>query len=439
MGTTENKFGVAFSGGGYRATTYHIGTMRALHRLRVLDKIDVLATNSGGSIAGAYYTLHAKNKAYPEIEKGLLAGLRKNTVARAFLQPRCLLGAIYVLGMIVLIGFSFAFWHPLITSGILVAYILSIVFFQFTIFPISLGIQQAYSWLFFKNKKMGDLSDRPELVMNATNVETGKLWSFSKRKMDDATYTNLNPPILFKTENFPISVAVSASSCVPFAFNPVRIGKKYFVNKNDASLVHPYLVDGGVYDNQGIHKLIQDPSSYNCKIILVSDAGTGVKWKSGQKNVITVLMRMLDILMLRIKNMQMIAGVFENTNNIQAHREIGYFSLSMKPQDTIPFFIKLFRKGQLTKLMIDAQRLEGQENQPDEFLITQVKRNILWSEIEAMMPTAEELALAQSVGTNLIPLGESKTNALIKHSYCMTHIFMRLYCPSLLNTKPGFS
>lgn len=32
----NQRIGLALSGGGYRATVYHIGTMRALHRLGIL-------------------------------------------------------------------------------------------------------------------------------------------------------------------------------------------------------------------------------------------------------------------------------------------------------------------------------------------------------------------------------------------------------------------
>ena len=34
------KIGLALSGGGYRAAAYHLGTLRALYKLGVLDMID---------------------------------------------------------------------------------------------------------------------------------------------------------------------------------------------------------------------------------------------------------------------------------------------------------------------------------------------------------------------------------------------------------------
>lgn len=50
MDKRGNKIGLALSGGGYRAAAYHIGTLRALHKLGILDKVDVISSVSGGSI-----------------------------------------------------------------------------------------------------------------------------------------------------------------------------------------------------------------------------------------------------------------------------------------------------------------------------------------------------------------------------------------------------
>ena len=58
MTSDGKKIGLALSGGGYRAAAYHIGALRALHKLGVLDKVDVISSVSGGSIIAACYALH---------------------------------------------------------------------------------------------------------------------------------------------------------------------------------------------------------------------------------------------------------------------------------------------------------------------------------------------------------------------------------------------
>ena len=61
MTNDGKRIGLALSGGGYRAAAYHIGALRALHKLGVLDKVDVISSVSGGSITAASYALHEGN------------------------------------------------------------------------------------------------------------------------------------------------------------------------------------------------------------------------------------------------------------------------------------------------------------------------------------------------------------------------------------------
>ena len=55
------RIGLALSGGGYRAAAFHLGTLKKLNELQILDKVDVLSTISGGSITGAAWCLHEKD------------------------------------------------------------------------------------------------------------------------------------------------------------------------------------------------------------------------------------------------------------------------------------------------------------------------------------------------------------------------------------------
>ena len=50
MDKEVKRIGLALSGGGYRAAAYHIGTLKALRKLGILDKVDVISSVSGGSI-----------------------------------------------------------------------------------------------------------------------------------------------------------------------------------------------------------------------------------------------------------------------------------------------------------------------------------------------------------------------------------------------------
>lgn len=128
----------------------------------------------------------------------------------------------------------------------------------------------------------------------------------------------------------------------------------------------------------------------------------------------------------------MIAGVFDNTENRFRQREIGYFSLGMNANETVTFFIQMFKKGQLTPSVVAAQKLTGREKDPDDVLIQLVKDNIQWAALSKLIPSDQEWKIACAVSTNLTPLSKAQSDALIKHAYVMTFIFMRLYCPSML-------
>lgn len=53
IGGKDCRIGLALSGGGFRAAAFHLGMLRKLHELRLLQCIDLLTCVSGGSIAGA--------------------------------------------------------------------------------------------------------------------------------------------------------------------------------------------------------------------------------------------------------------------------------------------------------------------------------------------------------------------------------------------------
>ena len=54
MARIPNSIGLALSGGGYRASLFHLGVTKRLHELGILQKITHLSSVSGGSIFSAY-------------------------------------------------------------------------------------------------------------------------------------------------------------------------------------------------------------------------------------------------------------------------------------------------------------------------------------------------------------------------------------------------
>lgn len=428
MPSTPNSIGVALSGGGYRATAFHLGTLKKLHEMEILEKVDVISTISGGSITGACYCLHEGG--FERFYNNLYTGLqRKNVVQKILLSwmgLRFLLFIILFLGSFYFLFTPYAWLFPVI----IILLIILLLKFQFSIFPISKRIEQIYDSFFYNKRKLGELPDKPSLVIGSTNLQTAKPFSFSKYWIQDSTYQFMDDPIKFKAADFPIARAVMASSCVPFAFTPVTIDKKFFADSSDADKVHPVLVDGGVYDNQGIHKVMQS-GQYACSIVVTSDAGSGSSGELSFKNTIALLMETVNVFMSRIKKSQMVRNVYDNASTV--NKQIAYFSLGWDVENCIPGFITNLEKKQITQAVIEAHQLKPEwvanpkqyENEITNYLKSRTQYNAI------PKPTAEEKQIARGVGTNLTALSKQKVDCLIKQAEALTELQVKLYCPSL--------
>lgn len=429
MSPNPNGIGVALSGGGYRATAFHLGTLRKLNELGVLSRVDVLSTISGGSITGACYCCWTGN--FDAFYNDLYSGLqKKNVITRILLSW---LGFRFLVFLVLFFGnFYFLFsGQPWVFLGVFTGLILILLRFQFLIFPISNRIEQIYNKFFYNNKTLGHLIDKPNLVMSSTNLQTARPFSFSKERMGDSTYQFLDDPIEFKPMNFPIARAVMASSCVPFAFTPVTIAKEFYLDPAQADKKHPVLVDGGVYDNQGIHKVMQK-GRHTSPYVITSDAGSGSSGELVFKNTLALLGQTVNVFMSRIKNAQMARNVYDHCSSI--NKEIAYFSLGWDVENCIPGFIKNLQKKQIPLSVIERHALKAEwVESPMQYkteITAHLKKNIGYDELEK--PSDEEKKIARKVKTGLSSLSKKKVDCLIKQAMALTAVQVKLYCPSIL-------
>ncbi len=429
MSTTPNKIGVALSGGGYRATAFHLGTLKKLHELGILNKVEIMSTISGGSITGACYCTH--NGDFKTFYESLYQGLQtKNVISKVLLSWigfRMLLIAFALLGSFYFLFTPYAWLFPLVW----IIVILLLIKFQFQILPISKRIETIYDEFFYNKKKLGDLNEKPYLVIGSTNLQTARPFSFSKRWMQDSTYQFLDDPIKFNASVFPVARAVMASSCVPFAFTPVSISGEFFLDEQDAKKVHPLLVDGGVYDNQGIHKIMQ-AGSYACSVVITSDAGSGSTGEMSFRNTISLLVETVNVFMSRIKKSQMVRNVYDNASTV--NKEIAYFSLGWDVENCIEGFVTNLGKKQITQKVIDAHYLRSDwVADPGRFrleIADYLKHKLGYAAIPK--PTLEEKKIARNVGTNLTALTKRQIDCLIKQAEALTELQVKLYCPTIL-------
>lgn len=228
---------LCLSGGGYRAMVFHLGVLWRLNEWGRLSELDRISSVSGGSITSAMLGLKWSKldlrdgialRLVPEVIEPVRALARVTVDVEAGLKGLFLPGSI------------------------------------------SERVEKAYDEHLFKGATLQDLPDAPRFVVNATNVQSGALWRFSKPYMRDYKVGQVLRP------RVTLAAAVAASSAFPPVLSPARLDlNPTDFEPSEGEPLHRdeymrtvYLTDGGVYDNLGL-----ETAWKRCSTILVSDAG----------------------------------------------------------------------------------------------------------------------------------------------------------------------
>ena len=169
---------LCLSGGGYRAMLFHVGVLWRLNEMGWLPKLDRVSSVSGGSITAGVLGLHWDSLTFTakgvatDFEMQLVRPIR--AVADKTIDLRAGLAGI-------------------LTPGRSVAEM----------------VARAYRKDLFADATLQDLPDEPRFVVNATNLQTGALWRFSKPYMADYTIGMIPNPTV------ELAIAVAASSAFP--------------------------------------------------------------------------------------------------------------------------------------------------------------------------------------------------------------------------------
>lgn len=417
----NSRIGLALSGGGYRAAAYHIGALRALHKLGVLDKVDVISSVSGGSIIAASYALHDGN--YESFEETFSKKIRKGVLHLALINLFLVLG---------LVGLATWFGGSL---GLLASLIV-LWFVWYKALPVSNLIVRQYDWLFFHGKKLKDLKHHPVVTINATDYPTVSQFTFSCERMYDYYYGKG----AFYHEFFSVSKAVMASSCVPFAFCPIRIPKKFWTSKMKRQ-TPPVLLDGGLYDNQGTHVLTDKISPYKCTYIIVSDAGNGEVPAKWMVNPLVTLKRTSEVFMQRIKKVQRQQNLYMRS---YPDKRFAYAPLEWEVNEwMLEGFVANLKYDNIYQEVMTAHQITAEDitqlknsdttEMARDRIIAQLKRNVHWDDLKVLQPSAEDHKKAYAIGTWLFGLSRKKIELLSKEAEWKVMMQVRLYLPMLLN------
>ena len=312
------KIGLGLSGGGFRASLYHIGVLAKLADLDVLRRVEVFSCVSGGSIIGAHYYLEVRKllREKPDkeitredyvaivgrIQDEFLKGVQTNVRTRVAAE--------------LLTNLKMIFWpgySRTMRAGEL---------YERDIFSrVGDGEGHKPRWLNEllirpagepdnfspKSHNWQRTAKVPILILNAATLNTGHTWQFTAAWMgeppagiDSSIDGNDRYRRLYYWEapdehkQVRLGHAVAASACVPGLFEPIVLEGLY----PDRTV---RLVDGGVCDNQGVGGLLEQ----DCNVVLISDgSGQMGSLNDPSRGLLGVPLRSMSIVQARVRAAQ---------------------------------------------------------------------------------------------------------------------------------------
>jgi predicted acylesterase/phospholipase RssA len=249
---TDGYFvGLALSGGGSRSANFAAACMFELQRLGILQHVDYISSVSGGSMAAAYYCLAGDEWNPGTAQKRLTHSFATDVIFTTFLP-----------------------WN---------------LFIQLTTaWDRSDVLADSFERVLFTRKgkalTYADLRpDRPHLLINATDLQSGRRFVFSNE-----SFNEINSDL----SKYPIANAVAASAAVPVLLHQVTLR-----DFSTAFERYRHLLDGGINDNLGVTTLVEAcnrqrdlaaaqlrPDPYpNGMILIVIDAHTNFDTELGDK------------------------------------------------------------------------------------------------------------------------------------------------------------
>lgn len=444
MSNQANKstgIGLALSGGGQRAAAFHLGVLKKLQALGILQKVSVISSVSGGSILAAYYGLKIS-----DFEKMYLNFYNKLKIN---LERRLLLTRDFIWKIILLIGIIAGAFYFLLASNYLILLMIIICLFfivkySLLIFPTGKALQRVYDKLFYDHNNIVNLPNEPKFIFNSTNLQTGTLMTFTKTEISDSSYkyaqdgseVTSDAMPYFDTNEIPISMAVTASSSFAPIISPITFNEKQLKLSEKAKKrnINPELADGGIYDNQGVYKLIKEKMD----IIICSDASSPYdKSEYSAINIFGLLMRTLTTLMKRIKSFQFINTIYERPDI----KEVAYFSINWDYKTCLSRFARNILDKRVKPELIKYHKIPSEfiedtdESKKDlqiENIAKYMNEKLGYEKLLENALKKEVIEKISNMSTRLKGLRRKEIDNLIKHGEMICEIHLRLYCPSIM-------
>ncbi len=297
------KLGLALSGGGFRATLYHLGVIRFLRDADILKDVSQITSVSGGSVLGAHLALHwdRYNGSDEEFEAAAVELIHfvqmdvRNRIVRRI--PLTAIG--HTIQRVLLLGANRRLTRP----GLL---------------------EQYYEKHLYGDRCLFELPKTPELHILSTNVSEGCVCAFGREGLiiQHRSPGGGNHFEEIRTGLATIPMAVTASSAFPGFFPPLPL-KGSEVGARAGEFDRYAFTDGGVYDNLGVrmfrfmgkswsqcNEMVESEAAstpHGFDTVLVSDAGGEFSvFERGQSGgLVKTALRASDILWDRVSQLEM--------------------------------------------------------------------------------------------------------------------------------------
>ena len=299
--------GLSLSGGGSRAVAFHLGTLRALEDLKLLDEVGVISGVSGGSVMTGL--LGYTEAPFAEIDRKTVGFLRRGLVMPALKKLVHPARTALLLWNVAVVSL------PTMAVDLL-AWAASRIASHLPVPRGTIAIIGRWSWPFRRRysrthvmaEAIADIVGRQmcnaptrqgkSIVFNACELRTGTAFRMSNERFGSWRYG------WSLAGELRIADAVTASAAYPPFLPPFDWTKSF--ERNGQNNSHRVVVtDGGVFENLGLS--VMEPGrdakisavSYNRDIIIASDAGTGqftgeivpMSWPNRMIQVVNSVMR----------------------------------------------------------------------------------------------------------------------------------------------------
>lgn len=229
---------LSLSGGGYRATTFHLGAMAYLNAITpgeetLLERVKILSTISGGTLTGVMYAYKmAQGGSFQDCFDKLYELLEKDELVEHALHKLNYPGK----------------WQNKHKSRDVIN-----------------AFAEVYNEHFYDGATFATLYNNPkshldDIIFGASEFSSGLQFRFQEEH-DDGKFGNGNYSLpISAAQEIRLADAAAASSCFPGGFEPMVMPKDFgngptsAVNKAwvEKDYVTTGIMDGGILDNQGI-------------------------------------------------------------------------------------------------------------------------------------------------------------------------------------------